>query len=303
MPRSFVSTVPTELERRGDFTQSYTRLTGGQAASLTMYDPATTRQSGSAFVRDVFPGNVIPSSRLNPVAVKVAALIPLPSATGDAVTHANNFPLTFTDPVRDDGFLVKLDHRFSDRHQVFGRVSYRFFDVYGMAAFNNNLTGSHNLRYIPGFAFDDTFTVNARTVLNFRYGFQRMLITYGVNLANLDLTTLGLPAELSKLVDIRGFPSFAIAGYTSFGATAREDAWNTHSWHAGALTHFGSHSIRTGADVRVGDTLAGPGGMSPGTYSFNNGFTRGPNPQVTSLTAGSGMASFLLGAGASGALG
>src|SRR5206468_3102843 len=43
----------------------------------------------------------------------------------------------------------------------------------------------------------------------------------------------------------------------------------------------------------VGDTAAG-------LFTFDTGFTRGPNPQVASTTAGNGLASFLLGLGSGG---
>jgi hypothetical protein len=60
-------TLPTALERRGDFTQTFTAA--GQMKVI--YDPATTRPNPAApgrFMRDPFPGNVIPQDRLDPVA-------------------------------------------------------------------------------------------------------------------------------------------------------------------------------------------------------------------------------------------
>src|SRR5258708_19978973 len=51
--------VPTMLERQGDFSQS----------GVNIYDPVTHAQ---------FPGNVIPQSRLNPIRVAIAAIYPHP---------------------------------------------------------------------------------------------------------------------------------------------------------------------------------------------------------------------------------
>ena len=64
--RNNVLTFPTALERAGDFSQS--RNAAGQL--ITIYDPLTTRPNptGSGFIRDPFPGNVIPADRLNPIA-------------------------------------------------------------------------------------------------------------------------------------------------------------------------------------------------------------------------------------------
>ena len=63
-------TLPTMLERTGDFSQS----------GVTIYDPLTTRAnpSGTGFIRDPFPGNVIPRERLNSIALAMLAQMPTP---------------------------------------------------------------------------------------------------------------------------------------------------------------------------------------------------------------------------------
>jgi hypothetical protein len=123
VPRAFVSTVPTALERQGDFSQTQVRQANGTAALVVIYDPATTRQVGTAFVRDPFPGNKIPAARINPIAAKLINLFPLPNAAGDSVTRANNYLLSFKDPVFDNGLVARIDHRFSERHAIFGRFT------------------------------------------------------------------------------------------------------------------------------------------------------------------------------------
>ena len=72
--RNNVLTFPTALERTGDFSQS--RNAAGQL--ITIYDPLTTRPNptGTGFIRDPFPGNVIP------------ARSPQPDRAGDAGRHA-----------------------------------------------------------------------------------------------------------------------------------------------------------------------------------------------------------------------
>jgi hypothetical protein len=52
VPRAFVSSVPTALERQGDFSQTQVRLANGTAAPVVIYDPATTgRRSFAAKAR------------------------------------------------------------------------------------------------------------------------------------------------------------------------------------------------------------------------------------------------------------
>ena len=68
MPATVIEldTVPTALERKGDFSQS----------GWTVYDPATTSSSGT---RTAFPGNVIPASRINQFMQQLISIYPLPN--------------------------------------------------------------------------------------------------------------------------------------------------------------------------------------------------------------------------------
>ena len=59
-------TVPTALERAGDFSQ--TRAANGSV--IPIYDPETTRLEGGRQLRDVVTGNRVPSNRLDPVALR-----------------------------------------------------------------------------------------------------------------------------------------------------------------------------------------------------------------------------------------
>jgi hypothetical protein len=71
------ATVPTALERAGDF--SNTR--DGNGTLIPIYDPATTRPNpnGSGFVRDPFPGNIIPRNRMDPLSLRLLEYLPLPN--------------------------------------------------------------------------------------------------------------------------------------------------------------------------------------------------------------------------------
>jgi hypothetical protein len=82
----------------------------------TIYDPATARctvasatvagcgAAGGTVVTDPFPNNVIPTSRLDPVAAKIQAYIPLPQVGG----LLNNYSPEVISPITNDlpGFKV-----------------------------------------------------------------------------------------------------------------------------------------------------------------------------------------------------
>ncbi|HWQ52120.1 MAG TPA: TonB-dependent receptor [Bryobacteraceae bacterium] len=302
VPRSFVSTVPTDLERAGDFSQTFTRV-AGQATPVTIYDPSTTRLVGNAYVRDPFPGNVIPADRQNPVAKALLGIYPRPSATGDAITHISNYPLSYKDPVLDNGVIFKVDHQFSSRHQMFVRYFWRHFYVRGGGEFLSGATSRGVNRYSPGVALDHTFALNPTTVLDFRYGLSRYRAVAISDSYGFDASTLGWPSSLVGTIDRPAIPQVTASGYTGFGSFNKDaSAGDTHFARVSMFKQKERHALRAGFGARLYRHTSGPGGTNPGAYAFDGGFTRGPNPQVASSVAGNSVASMLLGLGASGSM-
>lgn len=64
-PNTLITTVPTALQRTGNFSE--TRNADGSVSPI--FNPFTTRPNpnGAGFVRDAFPGNIIPQSLFDPV--------------------------------------------------------------------------------------------------------------------------------------------------------------------------------------------------------------------------------------------
>lgn len=125
-----IATVPTAAEAASGYTNFQdliTNQTGSRTdalnvsyASGTIFDPATTRASGSSFIRDAFPNNIIPASRLDPVAVKLLRLLPLPNGPG----IINNY--TASPIFADDSntYDLRIDQVFGQKDQLFGRFSH-----------------------------------------------------------------------------------------------------------------------------------------------------------------------------------
>ena len=112
-PLSIVRTVPTELERRGDFSQS--TLSG---RVRTIYNPfaSTIDPSTGRDVRPAFAGNVIPSSMFDPVAVKMLADLPLPNLPG----YADNWQGSLAEKV-DYWNSQRVDVNLTDKWKIFVR--------------------------------------------------------------------------------------------------------------------------------------------------------------------------------------
>jgi Carboxypeptidase regulatory-like domain/TonB-dependent Receptor Plug Domain len=115
---TFVNTVPTDKTRRGDFSDYRTPA----GALIPIYDPLTTRPNpnGPGLIRDPFPGNVIPSNRLNQVGLNVASIYPLPNGPG----NFDNYTSTANREVKDNAFTARIDHKAGARDSFFVRYSY-----------------------------------------------------------------------------------------------------------------------------------------------------------------------------------
>src|SRR6185295_19051250 len=113
-----LNTVPTLKMRDGDFSEILTgKQLNNQVDPLgrpimenTIYNPLTARAApNGAIVSDPFLGNVIPKSQLDPVALKVQAMLPLPTRTGTINNWDQSIPSPRTQIIR----TLKTDHNFS----------------------------------------------------------------------------------------------------------------------------------------------------------------------------------------------
>lgn len=120
-------TMPTEAMRNGDFS----KLADSTGKPIVIYDPLTTRAnpSGNGFLRDPFPGNIIPLNRIDPVSKAILAFYPLPNRTPDnAFTNANNYFGAVSNKRTLSNHTSRFDHRVSERNNF--SVRYTFYKQY-----------------------------------------------------------------------------------------------------------------------------------------------------------------------------
>src|SRR6266852_2117720 len=109
----FTTTVPTLAERTGDFS----------APGLpTIFDPLTVdpNPATSNKARTAFPGNVIPSARINPTSQFLLSLIPNPTNSATV----NNFVKATGLGGDSDEYVPRVDYKINDKSRIFGRYSY-----------------------------------------------------------------------------------------------------------------------------------------------------------------------------------
>src|SRR5581483_4058659 len=115
-----VTTVPTALERAGNFSQTL----NSAGNMIAIADPLTSRQlPDGTYMRDVFPGNIIPASRISKVAGNVAQIFPQPNSAGNPFTHVNNYATVGGGGTNEHQIVTKLDHNYSGRWKFFGTYS------------------------------------------------------------------------------------------------------------------------------------------------------------------------------------
>ncbi len=289
--RVLISTVPTALQRAGNFTEPV----GGEAPRI--YDPASTRAGTSdQAVRDPFPDNIMPSSRIDYVAALLLQRYPLPNLPGTA----NNYQRVGNETQHQDQFDVRVDRRFSDRDQVFARFSF-VADLSqpvtplpdGSGNISSGTIGATDTRaysVASGYARDFHQAANSLRFGYSRRGVDRTALLLGV----LPIESLHLPGIPSNAAFRDALPTFAISGFQQLGPSQNANSYFTTDVTQAADTvsfQRGRHFLKAGFDFRWErlDVVQPP---SPtGLFRFSTLFTDLPGKSGT----GNAFASFLLG--------
>jgi hypothetical protein len=298
VPFPLQTSVPTSAERRGDFSRGY----ADQPTPLVIYDPLTTRVENGRLVRDPFPGNVIPASRINPIALQILALYPMPT---DADKRLDNF----VNPENLGRYdyhseVLRVDHQINPRSKAFLTLYHNLRHEYRS---NNALQGSManqgqwpQTRHNVGGTLDGVRTLGAGSVINVRLGFTRFTESfYQSDVHAFDRSQLGfgnLPGKLLPRIDLEQYPGLGV------GSEGKGTVDNTASVQANFTKAFPRHTLKLGAEYRNIRSNPSTTGNANGLFGFTRAFTRG-DPNNADRVSGNSIASFLLGYPASGNVG
>lgn len=305
-PDAIVGSVPTAAMRTGDFSG----LVDQNGNQIKVYDPNTTTLvpgSTNKWTRSQFSyngvANVIPSGRLNAIALAVLSYYPLPNNPGVQGIY-NNYVSSPTRITKRDNFLARVDQNFGDRNKAFvrvGRVSSNASTPTVTLAFPQ--AGGNG---DPGIALNtawtgvvsDTWTIRPNLLAEFRGNFDRTLNQTKMFSAGFDATTLGMPASFQSRVSTAIFPNFNIGDESPLGPTSSSsftDGEGSYEGQAHLTWSTGPHTIKAGFDYLFVYFNEFRPTWPAGNFSFSRGFTQGPDPSVSSANAGWGFASLLLG--------
>ncbi len=287
---SNLTTVPTLLERAGDFSQS---LPGSNGVNTPYYfhDPAkptsaTCTASGGSGCLYGAPYDKIPT--IDPVAKALLAYIPVPNATGannyqfisDKVNKWNRGLLKMSQKLGPKDTLTGLfDRDYSQSSDPAGGSPLGVFSAnptYGILGGNFGSTTSVHSTLL-GIGETRIFTPNL--VNDFRFGrtrtvSQELAADAGTNWAQ----KLGINGTATGPSGILGFPSFKPSGYTSVGDSASDpvtfvindyDGSNIVTWN-----HH-KHNFLLGGDIFHVQLFQPTNTDKNGAFTYNGKFTNG----------------------------
>lgn len=323
-PQSFLNTVPLPEWKNGDFSNARDR----NGNPVRIYDYLTTRpdpNNPGRTIRDQFPNNIVPATRIHPISADVAKYWPDPNRTGEQFGQLNNFFRSGKNVYNNNVWFSRVDHTLTSKHRLFGRFggsqNESFLKGIIDQAFPGGTVTSQPTRN-AGISLTSTFTPNF--LGEFRIAYTRLQYNTQPVSEGFDMSSLGFPASLANAVTYKQFPEILVQQYNTgsglavatFGANevgnlgVGQTGGNSKNfspqdtWHAMYHVHWirGRHSIKAGVDLQRMKMAAFLSRNSGGQFVFDRTYTQGPDPSVTAIDSGNGFASFLLGVPISGSI-
>jgi len=302
-PVTIVRTLPTELERRGDFSQS---LRGGLVRSI--FDPSSSRidPATGRVVRTAFDNNVIPGNRINPVAVRLLQSLPLPNLPG----NIDNWQGSVAEHVDYWNVSQRVDMNITDKLKVFARYGQFKANLYQNSPVDGGLfplSGSN--RYGMSIAGDTVYVMSDKTTLNVRGSFYNMtdeffnpaLLMGKEGLENLWPNNAWYTSLYNSgyvyypALDVT--PGTSITNTTNrLGRQGREWFQHPDAWTASVRMnrYHGRHDLKWGGELRsyYGEAAR----FEPINLVFNSALTANSSDSPDVTRTGNEWATYLLGA-------
>ena len=300
-PTAVNRTVPTEAQRRGDFSE----LLRIDPVRYQIYDPRSARLVAGRVVRDPFPNNQVPI--LNPLYQHYVNLYPMPNnPLGVVDSEGRNNYLASATPFNWDynAYSNRFDWNISPRNRTFVRWSWnKFVEDRGDWTYET-ARGLHTnglVRKNVAATIDHVFLQSGTTIWNMSVAYNRFTEGNQMSPAQLarspssvglpsyiDERAAGSPCTLLPLIDFGNYTDMGVncGGYTNYSiGTAR-----------GELTKLmGTHSLKSGVEARVHYRSNLPGGNTSSNYTFGNSWVRQRDDTNNAGGLGLEWAAFMLG--------
>lgn len=278
-PNTVTDSVPSPQWAKGDFT-NLVYWNGSGYAPISILDPQNISQNANGtWVRVPFgptdsinptpAPNIIPASRINPMAAKIISYYPAPNTVTPAGGNpfANNFTAAGNDVDRYRNVMGKWDQvlsskdHFSIHYGYWERVENRSYDGF---------TGPEQEGQLPHgershtFTLEETHTFSPSLLFDFRANVS-VRADYSYNGPAFDPTELGWSAEQAAAMGPAAaseFPYLDISEFASFGTNSNgQTVSNALSLFPSVTWIKNRHTIHAGLDARfmqsVNDVIGG----------------------------------------------
>ena len=305
------SFVPTDAQRGGDFSDQLdlTQPTGTDCGGHPTFvgEIFDARNAGNgcgvAFQYDGAgnPLNIIPTNKLDPLALAITKLYPEPNVNGNGFNFLSN-------PVRSEtrnNFDVRVDQKYTEKDYAFFRFSYEDQPSLIPGPFGN--TGGDGGGFFSGvednayrsFATSWTHLFRSNLTNEFRLGYNRVNSErQQINADKTSETLLNFPGGFPGIPNVPGnggLPQFTFNDIAQIGSPTflpSHELQNTYGVSENLTWVHRNHSFKFGTDIRSEEFTIFQPAAARGTLDFGPGFTDNPANQ---FTGGSGFASFLVG--------
>ncbi len=236
------ASVPNDAFRTGDLSG----LVDANGKMIQIYDPATTRPDGNGgFIRDPFPGNIIPPDRISAVSKNILNLVP----HSKTQSVFNNYPASGNSKNDNRNYTIKGDQYFGSNHRLNAFYNNGLADDNGpYAALPHPVESSrdgHNTQNSIRASYDWTIGPTLQNHAGAGFNRQHQLLV-----APETLTSWGQKLGISGIND--GFPSVGYGGFTALAQNQDriEPVSNTFLYADSLSWTKGKHNVKFGVDYR-----------------------------------------------------
>lgn len=211
-PVTFQARVPTELERKGDFSQTKVADNQGNPVPVQIFNPYTAtpyQGSPNVFIRQPYPNSIIP----NPYqyGLKILQAYPMPNRPPTDAFFNNNYQFIGSAPTVRNALSSRIDFHPNSKHSIyisggFTKGSIAQPNRWGEGApFVNMAFPGVTEDQNPYTAVGDTITVNPTTILDIRYGLTRIRTNSSYPAGSgFNYDEYGMPKEVQALSAMYG---------------------------------------------------------------------------------------------------
>jgi len=272
---TFTTTVPTAAERTGNVSAlvPLSAVPGNQ-----IIDPCAGAATCNTYTPVPFAGNVIPQSRLNPTAVALLKLYPLPTSNATL----NNFTTNTSAGGNQNQYVGRYDQAIHQNQHLFGRFSWWNnvnlpIDPLGTGLCQDRCTELYSSRAL---AIGYNYVLNPTTIANLNVSASRFLYTRQPKNSNFDFTTIGWPAAFNGEVSpaLRTPPTPCITGIAdsitcSQGQSAIIDRDTQYNFSPSITLVRGRHTLQLGVQYLIDLDNYTQTNTAGGSFGFTGAYT------------------------------